>query len=250
MSVQRPKRAPGKPSPSINAAAFYDLDGTLTDLNLLHATLFFLANLAEWSGRITYLTALATRLPRIYRAEQRDRRLLNVVLLESLNGISRDRLEILGDEYCDRFLVDRLYSQATDLIERNREVGLEPVLVSGSPDFVVAPLARRLNIATFVANRLHYFRNLATGRLLEPVMAGEEKATWCANYAAKQGIDLDACWGYADSYYDLPFLTALGHPVAVNPDRRLEAAAHNRQWPIIRFTKTAPDRDRDGEALA
>ncbi len=250
MSVQGPKRTPRKPSPSIRAAAFYDLDGTLTNLNLLHATLFFLANLAEWGGRISYLTALATRLPRIYRAEQRDRRLLNVVLLESLNGISHDRLEILGDEYCDRFLVGRLYPQAKDLIERNREVGLEPVLVSGSPDFVVAPLARRLNIASFVANRLHYFRGLATGRLLEPVMAGEEKATWCGNYATQQGIDLDACWGYADSYYDLPFLTALGHPVAVNPDRRLEAAAHNRQWPIIRFTKTAPDRDRGGEALA
>lgn len=250
MSVQLPKRAPRKASPSTRAAAFYDLDGTLTDLNLLHATVFFLANLAEWGGRISYLTALAVRLPRIYRAEQRDRRLLNVVLLESLKGVSRDRLEVLGDEYCERFLVGRLYPQAVALIERNREVGLEPVLVSGSPDFVVAPLARRLNIATFVANRLHYFRNLATGRLLEPVMAGEEKATWCENYAAEQGIDLDACWGYADSYYDLPFLTALGHPVAVNPDHRLDAAAHNRQWPIIRLTKTAPDRDRSREALA
>lgn len=250
MSVQRPKSAPRKLTPATRAAAFYDLDGTLTDLNLLHATMFFLANLAEWGGRITYLTALAIRLPRIYRAEQRDRRLLNVVLLESLKGISRDRLEILGDEYCDRFLMGRLYPQALNLIERNREVGLEPVLVSGSPDFVVAPLARRLNIATFVANRLHYFRNLATGRLLEPVMAGEEKAIWCANYAAGQDIDLDACWGYADSYYDLPFLTALGHPVAVNPDRRLEAAAHNRQWPILRFAKTASGRDQGEEASA
>ncbi len=83
-------------------------------------------------------------------------------------------------------------------------------------------------------------------------MAGEEKAAWCANFAAERGIELGACWGYADSYYDLPFLTALGHPVAVNPDRRLRAAAHNRQWPIIRFTKTAANRDRgkpaDGDA--
>ena len=50
-------------------------------------------------------------------------------------------------------------------------------------------------------------------------------------------MKLADCWGYADSYYDLPFLTALGHPVAVNPDKRLRATAMSRQWPIIQLEK-------------
>lgn len=217
------------------AAAFYDLDGTLVDVNLLHATAYMLANVGEWKGRLTNLAALALRLPRLYAAERHDRRLLNVAMFEVFKGISRDRLIVLGEEYCERVLMQRFYAQALDLLEGNRAAGLKPILVTGSPDFVVAALARRLGVDVFAANRLAFSRNLASGRLREPIMAGEEKARWCEEFANRQGLRLKDCWGYADSYYDLPFLTTLGHPVAVNPDRRLEATARDRQWPIIRF---------------
>jgi len=223
---------------SNHGAAFYDLDGTLVDVNLLHATAYMLANVAEWKGRFVNLAALALRLPRMYAAERHDRRLLNVAMFEVFKGISRDRLIVLGEEYCDRVLMQHFYSQALDLLEGNRAVGLEPVLVTGSPDFVVAALARRLGVEIFAANQLAYSRNRANGRLREPIMAGEEKARWCEEFAKRKGLRLGDCWGYADSYYDLPFLTALGHPVAVNPDRRLEATARDRQWPIIRFART------------
>ena len=219
--------------------AFYDLDGTLADLNLLHATLFFMGNLGEWTGRANYLARLALNLPRLYMAERHDRRLLNMKLFETYKGISRDRLWELGDEYCDRVLIRHLYPHAIEMLEANRATGLEPVLVTGSPDFLVEPLARRLNIEHFAANRLVFSRKVATGGMLEPVMAGSEKSDWCESFATARRIDLTGCWGYADSYYDLPFLCALGHPVAVNPDRRLLAAAHNRKWPIVRFSHDA-----------
>jgi HAD superfamily hydrolase (TIGR01490 family) len=238
MSVYRPPRTRGHRA-AAKGVAFYDLDGTLIDLNLVHATVYLLANLGEWSGRIRYLLGFAARMPMLYLAEQRDRHLLNVMLFEVFKGVSRDRLESLGEEYCERVLVKHLYPQAAGMIEANRAAGLEPVLVTGSPDFVVAPLAARLNIRDFAANRLVYSRGRATGRLRPPVMAGDEKAEWCAEYAQANRLDLAACWGYADSHYDLPFLAPLGHPVAVNPDRRLASTAHSRQWPIMRFAKAA-----------
>jgi HAD superfamily hydrolase (TIGR01490 family) len=220
-------------------AAFYDLDGTLVDLNLVHAAIFTLANVGEWSGRVSYLLGFAARIPRLYVAEQRDRRLLNTVLFEAFKGLSRDRLFSLGEEYCERILIGRLFPRAVDLIEANRAAGIEPVLVTGSPDFIVAPLARHLGISDFAANRFIFSRGRATGRLAEPVMAGDEKALWCEEYAAARNIELANCWGYADSHYDTAFLAALGHPVAVNPDRRLRAAALSRQWPVIRFEQAA-----------
>ena len=220
-------------------AAFYDLDGTLTDLNLVHSMLFLLANLGEWSGRISYLLGFAARIPMLYRAEQHDRHLLNVMMFEILKGVSRDRLDTLGEEYCERMLVKHLYPQAIEMLEANRAAGLEPVLVTGSPDFIVAPLAQRLKIDNFAANRLVYTRDRASGRLREPVMAGDEKANWCVEYAQTHQLDLGASWGYADSHYDLPFLAVVGHPVAVNPGNRLLAAAHTRQWPIVRFARDA-----------
>jgi HAD superfamily hydrolase (TIGR01490 family) len=244
MSVYaKPKSSNGHAPKALKAirrrAAFYDLDGTLVDLNLVHAALFTLANVGEWSGRISYLLGFAARIPRLYIAEQRDRRLLNTVLFEAFKGISRDRLFSLGEEYCERILIGRLYPQAVELIEANRVAGIEPVLVTGSPDFIVEPLARHLGVADFAANRFVFSRNRAVGRLAEPVMAGDEKAVWCEDYAASRNIDLKDCWGYADSHYDTAFLAAVGHPVAVNPDRRLRAAALSRQWPVIKFEKAA-----------
>src|SRR5512143_1614752 len=115
-------------------AAFYDLDGTLMGLNLLHGTLFAFANLGEWSGRVSYLCGLAARLPLLYLAERRDRHRLNTALFEMFKGISRDRLEVLGEEYCDRVLMGSMYPQALEMVGANRAVGLEPVLVTGSPD--------------------------------------------------------------------------------------------------------------------
>ena len=253
MSVQTKSRAAkarrnGRTTPP--GVAFYDLDGTLMDLNLVHAALFIFANLGEWTGRVSYLTKFLARIPMLYMAERRDRHLLNVALYEAFKGISRDRLEVLGEEYCDRIMMPHMYPRAIEIIEANRCAGLDPVLVTGSPDFIVAPLAERLGIGTYVANRLIYSRGQSTGRLREPVMAGEAKAAWCTAYAAQQSIDLGASWGYADSRYDLPFLVAMGHPVAVNPDRQLRAIAQSRQWPVLRFEKAVKARLEGGRASA
>ena len=250
MSVYtKPKPSNGHAPKGLKAVkrgvAFYDLDGTLVDLNLVHAALFTLANIGEWSGRIAYLIGFVARIPRLYIAEQRDRRLLNTVLFEAFKGVSRDRLFSLGEEYCERILIGRLYPKAVELIDANRDAGIEPVLVTGSPDFIVAPLARHLGIADFAANRFVFSRGRATGRLAEPVMAGDDKAVWCEEYAAQRNIDLKDCWGYADSHYDSAFLAAVGHPVAVNPDRRLRAAALSRKWPVIHFDSAASDQTDD-----
>jgi HAD superfamily hydrolase (TIGR01490 family) len=231
---------------SIKGLAFYDLDGTLVDLNLVHAVLFLLANLGAWSGRLKYLLGLAARLPRLYMAEQSDRRLLNAVLFAAFKGVSRDRLQAIGQEYCDRVLLRHFYPQARELIEANCAAGFEAVLVTGSPEFIIVPLAQRLDIRDFAANRLVFSGGLATGRLQAPIMAGEDKAEWCTAYVASRGFSLDSCWGYADSYYDLPFLAKMGHPVAVNPDRRLAAAARSRQWPIMSFAMPQTVRGRVG----
>src|SRR3546814_10206768 len=62
--------------------------------------------------------------------------------------------------------------------------------------------------------------------------------------AERDGIDLDHSWAYSDSATDIPMLSAVGHPVAVNPDRELARAARDRGWQVERFALEVPTRDR------
>jgi hypothetical protein len=57
--------------------------------------------------------------------------------------------------------------------------------------------------------------------------------------AESRGYDLAECTAYSDSHTDLPFLEAVGRPVAVNPDRELRRIAAQRGWPVIEFSTQA-----------
>jgi putative phosphoserine phosphatase/1-acylglycerol-3-phosphate O-acyltransferase len=52
-------------------------------------------------------------------------------------------------------------------------------------------------------------------------------------WAETHGVDVGESWAYSDSFYDLPLLGAVGHPVAVNPDVRLQTVATLRRWPVL-----------------
>ena len=241
MSVSRSRVSRNGRAKSLPGAAFYNLEGVVSEIGAIRAVSFILSNIGEVHLRLMNLASFAARLPGTLLLD--DPKLLNERLYESLKGVSIDRLVELGREYCDRILRKRLSPGAVELIEANREVGLQPVLVSQSPDFVVAPLCRHLGIEHFASNRLIVAKGRATGRLAT-CLVGESKADWCVAFAAERNLDLRNCWGYANSYSDLPFLSALGHPVTANPDRRLRAAAMNRQWPILTFDRsghTSPD---------
>ena len=62
--------------------------------------------------------------------------------------------------------------------------------------------------------------------------------------AAEGGYDLADCYAYSDSITDLPMLSAVGHPTAVNPDRGLRKAALERGWPVLQFTRPVSMRAR------
>jgi phosphoserine phosphatase len=96
-------------------------------------------------------------------------------------------------------------------------------------------LSDYLGTTGVIANRLEIKDRFATGKLLRPVVAGPEKARLIREDARVRGHDLDDCFAYSDSYSDVPMLSVVGHPAAVNPDRRLTLLAQAYHWPIIRL---------------
>ncbi len=214
-------------------ASFFDVDGTLVHTNLVHPTVFYLANQPNPLRSLKALARAALGTPRMALAEMVDRRRFNELLFANYEGISRDRLLILADEAFDAVMKRAVYPGARDLVARCRAEGHEVVLVSGALDFLMERLAKHLGATGFIANRLDFKDGYATGKLQRPIVAGPEKARLIREWAQARGIELGECFAYSDSYSDLPMLSVVGHPCAVNPDLRLAKLALTYDWPVI-----------------
>ncbi len=137
-----------------------------------------------------------------------------------------------------------VYDEALALIREHRAAGRKVFLVSASPEEIVAPLAQYLGVDEAIATRAELDeQGRYTGRT-ELYCYGADKVVAIEAVAARDGIDLAASYAYSDSATDRPMLEAVGHPVAVNPDRDLLRSAKAKGWEIRRFTQRVPLRER------
>ena len=217
----------------MSAAAYFDVDGTLVRTNLVQPTVFYLLNQQTPAQSASRVLRAALRAPQMALAEMRDRRTFNELLYSTYEGISRDRLLLLSEECFDTVVRPALFPNARALVKRCRDEGQEVILVSGALDFVLEHLVAYLGASSLIANRLEFKDNYATGRLLRPVVAGPEKARLIRDHAKEAGHDLAHCYAYSDSYSDVPMLSVVGHPAAVNPDGKLRRLAKAYGWPVL-----------------
>ncbi len=215
------------------AASYFDVDGTLITTNLVHPTFFYLVNQPSPLHSAMKLGRALAKGPWMAWAETKDRRLFNELLYTAYEGVSEDRLLSLAEEAFEKIIKPNVYPGAKDLIQSCRDKGHDVVIVSGALDFLMTYLAKYLGATDVIANRLEIKDRFATGKLMRPVVAGPEKARLIREHARHKGHDLDECFAYSDSYSDVPMLSIVGHPAAVNPDRRLSLLADAYHWPII-----------------
>lgn len=214
-------------------ASYFDVDGTLITTNLVHPTLFYMLNQPTPLHSAAKLGRALVKAPWMALAEMRDRRLFNELLFTSFDGVSEDRLVCLAEETFDKVMKPAIYPKARDLVRCSLDKGHDVVLISGALDFLIHLLAAHLGATDVIANRLEIKDRFATGKLLRPVVAGPEKARLVRDHARARGHDLDECFAYSDSYSDVPMLSVVGYPAAVNPDRRLKMLAQAYHWPIL-----------------
>jgi len=217
------------------AASYFDVDGTLVGTNLVHPTVFYLLNQSTPFATFKKVGRALLKAPQMAAAELADRRVFNELLFSSYAGMSEDRLVILADEVFEKVMRPSMFRTAIELIQKSRDAGHEIVLVSGSLDLLLRLLADHVGGATIIGNRLEMKDGVATGKLLAPVIAGPEKARVIRDHARANGHDLDDCFAFSDSYSDVPMLSVVGHPAAVNPDKRLALLAKAYSWPTFRL---------------
>ena len=214
------------------AASYFDVDGTLVSSNLIHPTLYYMLNHQTPLRSLQKLGTALLRAPAMALAELRDRRTFNELLFASYEGFSEDRLIELSYETYEQVMKPKLYAGSRSLVQHSLKLG-HVVLISGALDIVLQHLAKDIGATHIIGNRLEMHNGYATGKLLRPVVAGPTKARLITDHARQHGHDLDDCYAYSDSYSDVPMLSVVGHPAAVNPDKQLTYLARSYHWPII-----------------
>jgi putative phosphoserine phosphatase/1-acylglycerol-3-phosphate O-acyltransferase len=148
-------------------------------------------------------------------------------------GRSRAAIREAGEQAAEK-LEDLVTPYARPLLDEHRKAGRPVVLATTTPYDLVEPLAERLGFDDVVAT--HYAeddKGLYTGRLEGEFVWATGKLSAVRRWAEEHGIDLAQSYAYSDSLYDLPLLSAVGFPHAVNPDPRLQVVATLRRWPVV-----------------
>jgi thioester reductase-like protein len=152
------------------ARVYWRVEGSLADLTTVRPVAFFTWNaqtfLERWVRRGLVLVMAILR-PFLYATHRVfATRVVHIVL----RGISRDRLDLLGEEYFKYKLQPYLKVDGMELLRARIEAGDQIVLVSQGLEYVMRPLAQHLGAKYVIANRLEFRDGIATGRLLEPVI--------------------------------------------------------------------------------
>ena len=173
-SVQEPART----------ATYWRVEGSLLELGALRPAGFFTWNaqsFAErWARRLGMAGMTLTR-PFAYAV---SRTFATRFLHTLLRGVSRDRLDLLGEEYFQYVLKPQLRRESVQKLLDALQSGEKVVLVSQLLDHIMRPLARHLGVESFLANRLEFRSGHATGRLLDPVVRPRGPLAWLTSGAA------------------------------------------------------------------
>lgn len=224
----------------MNKAAFYDLDGTLVACNLVATHAYYARNDRSPVKSLYQFSKVLLSVPFLFGLSIYSRSKFNVVSFRAYKGMHRDRLVGLADDLFEVTIKPSIFRQAETLVRTTRERGYRNVLVTGTLDFTIRPVALHFGIDEVICNRLEFRNHIATGRVLPKLMAEDEKARAVREYAAREGIDLAQCCAFSDSSADVPMLSEVGHPVATNATSRLRRVAARRGWPVVDLAAPGP----------
>jgi HAD superfamily hydrolase (TIGR01490 family) len=214
------------------AAAFFDLDNTV----MQGASLFHLAK--EFYRRGFFPTRVILKgiwLQTYFRLAGENPRHIEVARSATLGFIAGHTVaeveEIATDVYEDS-IAARIWPGTRAMAQMHLDVGQQVWLVTATPVEVAGVIAARLGLTGALGTTAEHVDGVYTGRLRGGLLHGPAKAEAVRALSHERGFDLARCFAYSDSYNDLPLLSLVGHPCAINPDPRLLAHAEEQDWQI------------------
>lgn len=221
--------------PSVQGAAFFDLDRTM----IPGSSVFTLAGVAWKSGHLstnqllhdawealTFRTSGATD-GKTLKVRQR--------ILGAIKGQDAQTLQSLAADVIPK-IVSNVRPETLEIIRSHHRAGRPTYIVSASPAEIVEPLAVALGMTGGIGTKSEIVNGRYTGEIIGPFCYGSGKVVAIMELARDLGYDLSHSYSYSDAASDLPMLESTKYSVAINPDAELEQIALERSYPIVRFS--------------
>ncbi|MCQ4046544.1 HAD family hydrolase [Streptantibioticus rubrisoli] len=213
------------------AAAFFDLDNTVMQgaalfhfgRGLYKRKFFHKRDLLRFAWQQTYFRLAGAEDPEHMR-DARDS------ALSIVKGHRVEELMAIGEEIYDEYMAGKIWPGTRALAQAHLDAGQRVWLVTAAPVETATIIARRLGLTGALGTVAESVNGVYTGRLVGEPLHGPAKAEAVKALAAARGLDLSRCAAYSDSSNDIPMLSLVGHPYAINPDSALRKYAREHEW--------------------
>ena len=218
--------------------AFFDVDNTITR----GSTLYFLGKGMYNRGFFTkrdigawVLANIRFRMTGTEKSEVISR--FQKAATDFIGGHDVKEIRIIGEQIYSEFVSPSIWQGTIELAKEHLSSGDEVWLVTASPEDFANLIAERLGFTGAIGTKAEIKDGKYTGNLNGKLLHGKEKAIAITELTKARGINLKDCFAYSDSNNDLPLLSAVGHPRAINPDAKLRIIAFAQSWPVHDFRR-------------
>ncbi|MFD5006448.1 HAD family hydrolase [Streptomyces mutabilis] len=213
------------------AAAFFDLDNTVMQgaaifhfgRGLYKRKFFETRDLARFAWQQAWFRLAGFEDPE-HMQDARDS------ALSIVKGHRVSELKTIGEEIYDEYMAERIWPGTRALAQAHLDAGQKVWLVTAAPVEIAQVIARRLGLTGALGTVAESIGGVYTGKLVGEPLHGPAKAEAVRALAAAEGLDLSRCAAYSDSHNDIPMLSLVGHPYAINPDSKLRKHARELEW--------------------
>ena len=213
------------------AAAFFDLDNTVMQgaalfhfgRGLYKRKFFETRDLVRFAWQQAWFRLAGVEDPE-HMQEARDS------ALSIVKGHRVAELQSIGEEIYDEYMAERIWPGTRALAQAHLDAGQKVWLVTAAPVEIAQVIARRLGLTGALGTVAESVDGVYTGKLVGEPLHGPAKAEAVRALAAAEGLDLSRCAAYSDSHNDIPMLSLVGHPYAINPDAKLRKHARGLDW--------------------
>jgi HAD superfamily hydrolase (TIGR01490 family) len=218
--------------------AFFDVDNTITR----GSTLYFLGRGMYNRGFFTkrdigswVLANIRFRMTGTEKDEVISR--FQKAATDFIGGHDVKEIRIIGEEIYNEFVSPAIWQGTIELAKEHLNSGDEVWLVTASPEDFANLIAERLGFTGAIGTKAEIHDGKYTGKLTGKLLHGKEKALAIQEMSRTRDINLRDCFAYSDSHNDLPLLSAVGNPRAINPDAKLRIMAFSQGWPVHDFRR-------------